>query len=260
MRGDRIGRRWKITGCLFVIWLAAIGMAGGAQTLDSADAVLDAIDRNAEGIADYTATIFVDVYSGEGQITLTQRIDLSLLQPNKMKQVFREPEYFAGNVTLIVGDSMWTYIAAIDTWYTKDLSELSAAEQPWLFFRQILRDSDSEFADYVFKLLSVEDTVYLLRGEAAADDSAYGIVELWVSEETFLPVRRRLYDVDGALLVDARITAVEQINEIAYVAIRVETFDDAGILRSVIRYEDVRLNQGLDVALFAPPETGETGD
>jgi len=234
--------------------IAGIGVTGGAQTLDSADAVLDVLERNTENVEDYSATIFVDTYSDDGQITLTQEIELLLLQPDKMKQVFREPEYFAGNETLIAGDSMWTYIAAIDMWYTKDLSDLSTAEQPWVLFRQILRDSESEFDDYAFELMSFADGTYFLRGTPSSEDAAYGAVELWVPEETFLPVRRRLYDVDGVLLIDAQITQVERIDDTAYVALRVETSDEAGVLQSVIRYEDVRLNAGLDPALFTPPD------
>jgi len=254
---SRSGVRVRMAAVCPLVALAVLAIGGicEAQTLDSAEAVLDAIERSVDPIEDYAATIVVDTYSDEGEITLTQRIDLALLQPDKMTQVFREPEYLAGNRTVIVGDSMWMYISAIDTWYTKDLSELSTAEQPWLFFRQVLRDSDSEFSDYSFDLLSFENEAYFLRGAAITDDAAYGTVELWVPEETLLPVRRRLYDIDGALLVDVQIAEVQRIGGIAYVAVRVETFDDAGSLRSVIRYEDVRLNQGLDPAWFAPPDS-----
>jgi len=34
-----------------------------------------------------------------------------LKQPDKMRQEYIEPDYLAGNITLVVGDVMWIYIA-----------------------------------------------------------------------------------------------------------------------------------------------------
>ena len=90
------------------------------------------------------------------------------------------------------------------------------------------------------------------------DNAAYGRIELWIDPETFVPARRRLYDVDGNLLVEVHILEVEQVAESTCLARTLETYDETGELRSVIHYDSLAVNGGLDPALFV--RTEETAD
>jgi len=237
---------------LLVAFLAMVAWGAQEQATWTADEMVTRMRANGTTIQDYDATIIIDTYA-DGKLDRTQTMRLLLLQPDRMRQEYLEPEYLSGNLNVVVGDTMWTYIAASETWYESDLSDLSAAEQPWLGFRQILRAAQDELADYGFNLLDADGGIYHLSGTASVEDAAYGRIELWVDGKTFVPTRRVLYDVDGQLLVDVRISDVEQVIEGAYVARRLETYDEDGVLRSVIHYEKVTVNQGFDPSLFAPP-------
>jgi len=236
---------------------AIAGLVAAAQPIDTPEGVLDRMRENTRGIEDLDAVLTIETYADE-QVDLPQRIRLSLLQPDRMRQEYLEPDYLAGNLTLITGDDMWIYLAVVETWYEKDLGELSAAEQPWLLFRQFLRDVADEFDDYAFELRDDEPDRYHLIGASSTDDAVYGRIELWVDPETFVPARRRLYDVDGNLLVEVRILEVEQVVESTYLARTLETYDETGELRSVIHYDSLAVNGGLDPALFV--RTEETAD
>jgi len=237
------------TALCVLMLLVATELAAAAQPLDSGTDVIDRLRENAQSIEDLDAVIRVETYK-DGDVNLTQRLRLSILQPDRMRQEYLEPDYLAGNMTLITSDQMWIYISAADTWFEKDLSELSAAEQPWLVFRQFLRGVKDEFDAYDFELTNDEVEAYHLVGTPTADDAAYGRVGLWVDQETFVPTRRMLYDVDGNLLVDLHILEVEQVLEGTYLARTMETYDEDGALASVIRYEEITVNSGLDSSLF----------
>jgi len=245
----------KRTRWLLLVLLLA-GLTTAAQSIETGEDVIARLHANARAIEDLDAVIVVETYE-DGEVNLTQRLRLSVLQPNRMRQEYLAPDYLAGNLTLIVGDEMWIYIIVADTWYEKDLSELSAAEQPWLVFRQFLRGVEDEFADYDFALQGGVEEGYHLVGAPTTDDAAYGRIELWVDPETFVPNRRVLYDVDGNLLVDLHILEVEEVAEGTYLARAMETYDEDGVLKSVIRYEELTVNSGLDPALFEPLVVGD---
>jgi len=250
----------RITTLVLLIGLGvACSLSAAAQPLTTAGDVLDRMRANAQTLDDLTADLTVQTYADD-EIQLTQEIRLSLLQPNRMRQEYLAPDYLAGNLTLVVGNQMWIYIAAADTWYERDLSELSTAEQPWLVFRQFLRDVEDEFDDYDFTLLSTENSIYQLEGRATTDDAVYGRIELWVDAETFVPHRRTVYDVDGNLLVDLRILEVESIAGIAYFARELENYDEHGVLVSRVRYDTLTINSGLDPSLFDHPEAEAADD
>jgi len=241
-----------IAWCLGLLFAAALAMGAVAQEALTADTIVARMRANATAVEDFEAHLTVETYDG-GVVKLAQELRLSLLQPDKMRQEYQSPDYLAGNLTVIVGDAMWTYIAAIDAWFSKDLSLLSDAEQPWLAFRQILRHVQDELWAYEFELLGAEGA-YHLRGTGTSDEAVYGAIEIWVDPDTFVPSRRLLYDTDQNLLVDARILDVVEVVAGVFVACRLETYDEAGALRSTIVYDSVSVNQGLDPALFAVPE------
>ena len=250
---------------LFVAMAAAV--SASAQSLDTAQAVLDRMRENITRIEDLDAVLVVETYD-DGEVKMTQRLRLSLLQPNRMRQEYLEPDYLAGNLTLIVGDDMWIYIAAADTWYRKDLADLSAAEQPWLIFRQFLREVDDEFDDYAFALLDEDEPAdrssgqaeildpYQLVGVSSSENATYGRIELWVDPQTFVPIRRLLYDVDDHLLVELRILDVELVAEATYLARDMAAYDETGERKSVIHYETLTVDGGLDPALFVAAQEG----
>jgi len=241
---------------LVAVLAVAVGFLAISQTYETGEDVIDELRANAQRIEDLDAVVVVQTYD-EGEVSLTQRLRLTVLQPDHMRQEYLEPDYLAANLTLITGATMWIYIAAADTWFEKDLSELSAAEQPWLVFRQFLRGVEDEFEDYEFELLTSEDETLHLSGTPTNEDAAYGEVELWIDPETFVPARRRLFDVEGNLLVDLHILEVEQVGENTYVARAMETYDENGELASVIRYEELTVDSGLDPALFEKPEASD---
>ena len=239
-----------------VLCVAVFSLLAAGQPLETATEVLDHMKANTQAIEDLDATLTVEAYT-DGEVSLTQTIRLSLLQPDRMRQEYLAPDYLAGNRTLVTGELMWIYIAAIDTWFEKDLSELSTAEQPWLVFRQFLRGVEDELADYSFELLSASDDEYVLRGTPSTDDAVYGRIELWVDARTFVPNKRILYDVDDNLLVELRILEIEQIDGVIYLARAMETYDESGELKSIIHYDSVAVNSGLDPTWFDRTEEAD---
>ncbi|TFH06474.1 MAG: outer membrane lipoprotein-sorting protein [Candidatus Atribacteria bacterium] len=246
---------------LSLLCVVVLSITAMAQMIETADGVLDRMKANTQAIEDLDAFLTVEAYS-DGDVSLTQRIRLSLLQPDRMRQEYLEPDYLAGNLSLIIGDRMWIYIAAIETWYERDLAELSTAEQPWLVFRQFLRGVQNEFADYTFELLSAEGDMdhqddithqgdeYHIQGTAETDAAVYGRIELWVDSQTFVPNKRILYDVEGNLLVELRILEVEEVADSTYMARMLQTYDETGELKSTIHYDSITVNSGLDPTLF----------
>jgi outer membrane lipoprotein-sorting protein len=243
--------------------LALVGALVGAvissgivlgERLSSAQAVLDAMKEKTQAIETLDARITITTYNSLGKVGLVQRMRVSLLQPDSMRQEYIEPDFFAGNLTLIVGKKLWIYIAANTTWYSKDLSDLSPGEEPWLLFRQILRGVRDELDDYDFQLLADETTAYHLIGKAATSDATYGTIEVWVDPDLFVPTRRLVYDVDDRLLVDGRLLEIDVVDGVAPLAQRIETYDETGALKNVIQYDSLVLNGGLDPALFEPPQ------
>jgi len=227
-----------------------------AQAIDTVDSVLNRMDKNIHGLEDLDALLTIETYK-DGSVDTTQRLRLSLLQPDRMRQEYLAPGYLADNLTLITGNDMWTYIAATDTWYENDLSMLSPAEQPWLAFRQFLRDVEDELDNYEFELQDDASDRYHLIGVTATEDATYGRVELWVDPETFVPTNRLLYDVDGNLLVELRILDIEQMGKSTYLARTMETYDENGRLKTTIHYDELTVNGGLDPALFERPSEAE---
>ncbi len=248
----------RIESALSLLLLLLVAGIAAAEPIDTAAGVITRMRENTQGIEDLDAVLTIETYA-DGEVDLTQRIRLSLLQPDRMRQEYLAPDYLAGNLTLIVGDKMRIYVAAADTWYEKDLSELSTAEQPWLVFRQFLRGVADEFDDYAFELRDDAPDLYHLIGIPTTDDAAYGRIELWVDPETFVPTRRLLYDVDGNLLVELRILDVEPVTESTYLARTMETYDGTGERKSVIHYDSLTVNGGLDPALFVPPTEASDG-
>ena len=247
MRNKLIGTGIAI---LVLMLMASVGSAAG--TLTATD-IIKRMDSAAEGIDDLNAVISVQTYR-DGSISLTQQMQLVLDQPDKMRLEYLEPEYLAGNVTLIVGEKMWMYVTAIDQWFEKDLAELSSAEQPWLMFRNILRGVSSMLDDYTFTRVEDEGDAYHIRGLPASDAAVYGKIDLWVDPDAFLPLRRILYDVDGNLLVDARFLEATPFADGVTLPLRIETYNGDDQLASVISYVQIEVNAGVSEELFTPLE------
>ncbi|MDD5263955.1 MAG: outer membrane lipoprotein-sorting protein [Candidatus Bipolaricaulis sp.] len=244
---------WLGAVCVALAWLAV-----SAQTLTSADEVLDRLRANATAIETLQARIVVHTYK-DGRVNLIQEMRLSLEQPDKMRQEYIAPEYMAGNVSLIVGDAMLVYIAAIETWQRSDLSELSTAEQPWLLFRQLLRSVQDELGDYAFTLREPDGGKYPLVGVPATDGAVYGSIEMWIDPETFIPTRRLLYDVDGNLIADVRILNVVEVIPGVFLARKVEAYDAEGALKNEIVYQELVVNERIDPSLFTLPTEAPNG-
>jgi outer membrane lipoprotein-sorting protein len=246
-----------------LVWVGAacVALASltvGAQTLTSADEVLDRLRANATAIETLQARIVVHTYK-DGQVNLIQEMRLYLEQPDKMRQEYVAPEYMAGNVSLIVGDAMLVYIAANETWHATKLSDLSTAEQPWLLFRQLLRDVQDELDDYAFTLRELDGGKYHLVGAPATDDAVYGSIEMWIDPETFVPARRLLYDVDGNLIADVRILNVVEVIPGIFLARKVEAYDAEGVLKNEIVYQELAVNERIDPSLFTLPTEAPNG-
>ena len=235
-----------------------VGLTVGAETLTSADEVLDHLRANATAIETLQARIVVHTYK-DGRVNLIQEMRLYLEQPDRMRQEYVAPDYLAGNVTLIVGDAMLIYIAAIDSWQRSSLSELSTAEQPWLLFRQLLRNVQDELEDYAFALREPDGGKYHLVGTPATADAIYGSIEMWIDPDTFVPTRRLLYDVDGNLIADVRILNVVEVVPGIFLARRVEAYDAEGVLKNEIVYQELSVNEPMDPSLFALPEEASNG-
>jgi outer membrane lipoprotein-sorting protein len=242
----------RCLAALAVVGLALSAAVLGADVL-SAREILDRTEAAATAIEDLRAILTIETFRN-GEISLSQTMTVALRQPDKMRQEFLSPAFLAGNVTVIVGDTMLIYIAAADRWETKDLSTLSMAEQPWLLFRNMLRSVRSQFDDYTFARIDDADSgQYHLRGEPMNAAAVYGQIDLWVDAGTFVPVRRILYDTDGRLLADARFLEPTRVGDVATIPLSIGAYDADDVLLNVITYSAVDLNQGLSDALFAVP-------
>ncbi len=243
--------------CLaLVIWLAS-AVVGTAASL-TADEIIDQMRANTAKIEDMTATITLETYK-DGAVSLTQSMELILQQPNKMRQQYLSPDYLAGNATVIVGDTMWIYIAVTDQWIKKDLSTMSPAQQPWVMFRDILTGVRSELDDYTFVRVDddSEGDAYHISGTPADEGATYGRIDMWVDRSTFVPVRRTLHDVDGNFLVDARFLDTTKVDDIVTMPLRVETYDSDGVLQNVVTYSKIVLNSGVSETAFTVPEDSD---
>ena len=240
----------------FIVLMLIAPDAIAASSLTATE-ILNSLESATDPIEDLTATITVQTYK-DGEVSFTQQMRLILKQPDEMKQEYLAPDYLEGNITLVVGDTMWIYIAVTDQWLKKDLATLSPAEQPWLMFRNILSGVRSELDDYAFTRIDDNDTrdVYHIRGTPANDAAVYGRLDLWVDSETFTPVRRLLYDMDGNLLVDARFLDNTLVDDVVTMPLRIETYNADGKLQNVITYTKVALNTGVSDAVFSPPGDG----
>lgn len=258
MGTDGRRKRFVLIAAGLAAGLILKGMVVGAGAFSAgepltAQQVLDRVRANATSIESLQATVEVQTFE-DGEVRLTQTMHLALLQPDKMRQEYLSPDYLAGNITLIVAERMWIYIAAAETWYSKDLGDLSDAEQPWLLFRQLLSNVEDEWDNYAFQRAESDGPEIHLKGVPATSDTTYGGVELWIDPNTFVPTRRLLYDVNGVLLVDVRIVDVVAAGDGVYLATAVETMDEAGELRNAIRYTQWKVDEEIDTAMFSPPE------
>lgn len=243
--------------CLPLVTWLAVAVVGTAAPV-TADEIIDQMRANTSKIEDMTATITLEAYKN-GAVSLTQSMELILQQPDKMRQQYLSPDYLAGNATVIVGDTMWIYIAVTDQWIKKDLSTMSPAQQPWVMFRDILTGVRSELDDYSFVLVDddSEGDAYHIRGTPADEEATYGRIDMWVDRSTFVPVRRTLHDVDGNFLVDARFLDTTKVDDIVAMPLRVETYDANGVLQNVITYSGIALNSGVPETAFTVPEDSD---
>jgi outer membrane lipoprotein-sorting protein len=216
------------------------------------DEVLDHMEAVMGGFSDLEARLSI-VHFREGQPDLQQEVKLYLLQQDKLRLEYLSPDYLAGNVSLAVGDSFWVYIAAADTWYEKDLSELSPSQQPWIMFRALLRSVRSEYREYSYQV-KADGGLLLLTGTPTEEGAVYGRIELWVDPENWLPVRRKLYDVDGKFLAEARFLQHTEVAPGMWLPLKVEVYDEEGKLVSEVSYLEVKVDVGVPESLFAPPE------
>ena len=242
----------QITVVMFALVLTIIATGHAAESL-TATAIIARMEAAANGIESLSAVITVQTYNN-GAIAITQRMKLALQQPDRMRLEYLAPDYLAGNVTLIVGDKMWMYIAALGKWFTKDLSTLSPTEQPWLMFRNILRGVRSELDDYAFTRLADEGNAYHVRGQPTDAAAVYGRIDLWVNQKTFVPTRRVVYDSDGNLLMDTRFLDATAVADGVTLPLRITTYDSAGKLVATIAYDKVTVNSRIPADLFTPPE------
>ena len=227
------------------------GLAAPGQVPDASE-VLDRLEAAMGNFTDLTARLSI-VHFREGLPDLTQEVQLYLLQPDKLRLEYLAPDYLAGNVALAVGDRLWVYIAAADTWYEKDLSDFSPSQQPWITFRALLKSVRGEYWGYELHVQKDGDLL-LLSGVPHEEEAAYGRIELWVDPATWLPVRRKLYDVDGNYLGEACFLKHTEVAPGLWLPLEVEIYDEEGSPVSGISYLEIEVDVGVPETLFVPPE------
>jgi len=234
---------------LLVFTMVAPVAAGG---IPNADEVLDHMDAIMGNFSDLGARLSI-VHYRDGKPDLQQEVELYLLQLDKLRLEYLSPEYLASNVALAVGDQYWIYIAAADTWCEKDLSELSPSQQPWIMFRALLKGVRSEYWEYSYEVREDGDLL-LLVGVPTEEGAVYGKIELWVDPESWLPVKRKLYDADGAFLTEARFLQHTEVAPGVWLPLKVEVYDEEGKLVSEVSYLEVQVDSEVPKFLFALPE------
>ncbi|NLK07711.1 MAG: outer membrane lipoprotein-sorting protein [Firmicutes bacterium] len=119
---------------------------------------------------------------------------------------FLNPADVAGTAFLMSGDDMWLYLPALGK-----VRRIAGHARKGNFMGSDLSYEDMEslgssgFAsDYDARLLGhgeeADEVVYLLELTPRAQDASYGKLNMWVSQQTFLPRRLEYYDGDGKLL------------------------------------------------------------
>jgi outer membrane lipoprotein-sorting protein len=230
-----------------------------AEWIPSADEMLDHMDAVMGNFSDLEARLSI-VHYRDGKPDLQQEVKLYLLQPDKLRLEYLSPEYLAGNMSLAVGNRYWIYIAAADTWYEKDLSELSPSQQPWIMFRSLLKGVRSEYWEYSYEVRE-DGGLLLLVGLPTEVGAVYGKIELWLDPKNWLPVKRKLYDADGAFLNEARFLQHTEVAPSVWLPLKVEVYDGEGKLVCELSYLEVRVDSGVPESLFASPEgSGGSGN
>jgi len=235
----------------FAMGIVSLCILAGAAQLPTPDEILVRMEAAMGGFSDLEARLSI-VHFREGQPDLKQEVKLYLLQRDKLRLEYLAPDYLAGNVSLSIGDSFWIYIAAADTWYEKDLSELSPSQQPWIMFRALLKDVRSEYREYTYEV-SQDGDLLLLARTPTEEGATYGRIELWLDPGDWLPVRRKLYDVDGNFFAEARFLQHTEVAPGVWLPLKVEVYDEEGKLVSEVSYLEVKVDVGVPESLFVPP-------
>lgn len=238
----------------FGIGIAILCLWAGTSSaqLLTPDEVLDHMEAAMGGFTDLVATLSIVHFRDDGT-DLVQEVKLYLLQPDKLRLEYLSPEYLAGNVSLAVGDKFWIYISATDTWYERNLAELSPSQQPWIMFRALLRGVRSEYREYAYGVQE-DGGFLLLSGTPTQEGATYGRIELWVDPKIWLPVRRKLYDADGKFLAEAHFLQHTEVAPGLLLPLVVEIYDGEGRLVGRVSYEEIVVDVGLSADLFVPPE------
>jgi outer membrane lipoprotein-sorting protein len=113
--------------------------------------------------------------------------------------------------------------------------------------------------DLKHTLLGEEDVdgeeSYFLEG-VPRHATAYSKLQGWVRKADYVIIKARFFDGDGEPLKQARLLDVRELAEGARLAHRVEVESLSDESRTVLTFDNVSINQGLDEDMFEPESLG----
>ncbi|HSF14747.1 MAG TPA: outer membrane lipoprotein-sorting protein [Vicinamibacteria bacterium] len=171
--------------------------------------------------------------------------------------VLREPETMKGTTFLVHAargerNRQWAYFPDLDL-----VREIAGKSQDDSFL-----GSDITYGDLAGGA-HLDDLLHRLVGEEAIDGApcyvmegvprhriAYGKLRGWVRMEDFVTVKVQFFDEAGALMKEARISDIRELDGGAKLGHRIELVNAAAHSRTVLTFSDVVINQGLSDERF----------
>jgi outer membrane lipoprotein-sorting protein len=232
----------------------------------SAGAIVARVKENDARIRDLQAVARLEIENGTE--IRTRVFDFSLLRETegvayRARIRLREPAEMEGTTFLIVAErgkrnQQWAYFPDVDL-----VREIAGKSQDDPFLGSDITYADlaggAHLDDLRHRLLGEEsvegELCYLMEG-IPEHRIAYGRLRGFVRKNDFVPVKAEFYDPENQLLKVAVLSDVRDL-EGALLAHRVEVRRPDGIRRTVLTFEEVKVNQSLAAEDFTREALGK---
>ncbi|WP_406658097.1 DUF4367 domain-containing protein [Methanolobus sp. ZRKC2] len=180
------------TGLFFVLLLIGIALFSSGCTDEelSAERIAEKMQEKQANIKDYSATIHVTT-SFEGQV---QKMEYEIIQknPEKTKITIKQPDEFAGSISVCNGKNKWEYNPStniVEVWDNFKVLETSEFDYANMF-KDILEESDVAIVG-VEEFNDRNTYVITVKSKEKRDEENYFAYDMkaWVDEETWIPLK-----------------------------------------------------------------------
>ena len=198
-----------ICALTIVIGLSAVTLADGAATFQS---VIDV----SNSLQTFSASIMMTQYSGN--VGSTIEFQFTYVPPTKMRIEYTSPKALVGQLLIINGDQLYTYMPALHRSMHKTTSGDGGGEGEEMGFLYyfVSHDVDRFVEDYDISSLGGSQEYTFEHGGSTVSYDAYkvelsgasGREIVWCDGETLVPVAIDIYDKDK-LTIEVRVVSYE---------------------------------------------------